>query len=125
MSGHESVLFQLFSVWFRVIPWPGCSFSLLLAPESERFLRGPVRIAEEDRVGVHGKLVENPRRHDEDIVGRELDARLADPGTAAPLDYTEYRAVVLRYGLPENPAGSHCMHTAIVANGWPPVPGSA
>src|SRR2546425_437026 len=64
-----------------------------LAPQSQRFLHRPVRIAEQHRllVGMVRDLA--PRRHHEDIVRLPLEYAVADAAFAAAFDDAVYGAV--------------------------------
>src|SRR5215475_9946146 len=65
----------------------------LLPPEAERLLRCAIRVAEEHALGVGAEAVGLPRRHDEHIVRREIEARFADRDAAAPFQDAEDRAL--------------------------------
>src|SRR5258706_15723652 len=65
----------------------------LLAPETERFLRGAVGVAEEHAIGGGREPVRFPRGNDENVVRRELEMRRADVDASLPYDDTIDRAV--------------------------------
>ena len=56
---------------------------VFLAPETKRFLRGAVGIAEQDAFALGHNVIGRPRRHHEDIVrfeGKIVFADLRSPG---------------------------------------------
>src|ERR1019366_10199262 len=79
---------------------PRLSRSLLVAPESEQFLRSAVGGGEDHGVGAGFVRVLHPARNDDDVVRFPVEGRAADRRRARALDRYENRAVGSAIGFP-------------------------
>src|SRR5204863_5568044 len=94
---------------------------VFLAPEAKRFLRGAVRIAEQDAFALGHNVVGGPRRHHEHVVRLEGKIAVAYVRMSMALDDVEYGTVGAAISLtgksfrhPLNKDGKRRVHVAAV-----------
>src|SRR5437660_9045776 len=83
----------------------GAGWSAFFPPEAERFLRRPVGVAEDHAVGRRLEAAYLPRRHDENVMRREIETLAPDIGAAPPFDHAVHRAVGAAMPAPGEPSG--------------------